>query len=212
VTFPNLIVDTKSKWLYFFVGAISTLVLYQVTNRVHLFEPKLLPFDRIDNLMPFYPWTVWVYFTEYIIFFCAYFGLKKNENVTRYFYSYIAILLISVFVFVVYPVTFPRADYPTASSTISELALDFLRKNMDSPANCLPSLHVSSCFISAFCFWGESRAKAVIYAIWSFAVAISTMTTKQHYWVDVWTALLLTIACYWFFFYKAKISGSGRSD
>lgn len=209
MTLPDLVTDRRSKWIYFFVGGISTLVLYQLTNRVHLTEPALLKFDFIDKIMPFWPWTVWFYFTEYVIFFCAYFGLRKKENVTRYFYSYMAILLFSVIIFVIFPVTFPRADYPTEGITISEKALDFLRTHMDSPANCLPSLHVSSCFISAFCFWGESRKRAIIYTFWSGMVAISTMTTKQHYWIDVWTAFILTIVAYWFFFYRVRLSGSG---
>jgi hypothetical protein len=210
VTLPNLIQDRKSKWLYFFTGGAATLILYQITNRFHLFEPQLLPFDIVDDVMPFWPWTVWIYFTEYLFFLVAYFGLRRHESVTRYFYAYMAILLISIVVFILYPVTFPRADYPVAGETISERAMIFLRTYMDNPANCLPSLHVSSCYISALCFWKENRTKSLWFLLWSTAVAFSTMTTKQHYFIDVWTAIILTGICYWFFFYKVSLSGSGR--
>lgn len=209
MTLPLLVKCGRTKWFYFAVGAVATLVLYQVTNRFHLREPTLLEFGYIDRLMPFWSWTVWIYFTEYVIFFAAYFGLRNNENVVRYFYSYMAILLLSVVVFVVFPVTFPRAEYPTLGNSISDSALLFLRTYMDSPANCLPSLHVSSCFISAFCFWPESRVRTGLFFLWSVLVSISTMTTKQHYWIDVWTAFLLTAVVYWFFFHYVKLSGSG---
>lgn len=209
MTLPLLVKCGKTKWFYFAVGAVATLVLYQVTNRFHLKPPILLEFGHIDRLMPFWSWTVWVYFTEYVIFFAAYFGLQKNENVVRYFYSYMAILVISVAIFVLFPVTFPREDYPTLGTSVSDSALTFLRTYMDSPANCLPSLHVSSCFISAFCFLPESRIRAGIFFLWSILVAISTMTTKQHYWIDVWTAFLLTAVVYWFFFHYVKLSGLG---
>ena len=208
MTLPNIANTTKSRILFFLVGAAATLILYQTTNRIHLYEPQLLEFDAIDKIMPFWTWTTWVYFTEYVIFFCAYFGLKKSENVSRYFYAYMGILLFSCIVFVFYPVTFPRADYPILGNSISDQALLFLRTYMDSPANCLPSLHVSSCFISSFCFWGESRKKAVFYFVWSSLVAISTMTTKQHYWIDVWTAFLLTGVFYWICFYPLKIKNA----
>ncbi len=127
----------------------------------------------------------------------------------RYFYSYLTILFLSFTVFLFYPVTFPRADYPVLGNSISDQALVFLRTYMDAPANCLPSLHVSSCYISSLCFWPESRKKAIALCLWSTVVAVSTMTTKQHYFVDVWTAAILTAVVYWFFFYRVKLSGSG---
>jgi membrane-associated phospholipid phosphatase len=207
VTLPFLVKDRRTKWIYFFVGGASTLLLYQVTNRLHLYEPQLLPFDLIDDIMPFWPWTVWVYFSEYVIFLAAYFGLRKKEHVTRYFYAYMGILLFSIVVFIFYPVTFPRDAFPVVGDSFSERALAFLRTHMDEPANCLPSLHVSSCFISAFCFWQESRRKFALFFLWAFLVSISTMTTKQHYFVDVWAAFLLTAVAYWIFFYKVKLSG-----
>lgn len=207
---PQLIKDRKTLWVYLFVGGASTLIPYQLLNRFHLFEPKELLFDKVDMLMPFWPWTVWVYIWEYLYFLYAWFGLKNNENRTRYFYAYMAILFFSFTVFLLYPVTFPRHDYPVPGNSFSDWGLTFLRTYMDAPANCLPSLHVSSCFISSLCFWSESRKRAILLSLGSVAVSISTMTTKQHYFIDVWTAILLTAAAYWFFFYRVKLTGTGK--
>jgi membrane-associated phospholipid phosphatase len=210
VTLPHLIKCNLTKWGYFLFGGACTLILYQLTNRVHLWEPQLLEFDAVDNLMPFLPWTVWIYIVEYAYFIIAYFGLRNNENITRYFYAYMFILLFSIVIFIFYPVTFPRQDFPVDKNIPSEWALWFLRTYMDNPANCLPSLHVSSCFISSFCFWKESKWKTAVLVFGSVLVSISTMTTKQHYFVDVWTAFLLTVVAYWFFFYVVKLGGSGN--
>jgi hypothetical protein len=209
MTLPHLVKSRTSLWVLFFLGGAATLVPYQLLNRVHFFEPRLLLFDRIDSFMPFWTWTVWIYVTEYLFFLVAYFGLRNKENVTRYFYSYFAILVISFTVFFVFPVTFPRYAFPVVGDSFSDHALIFLRTYMDEPANCLPSLHVSSCFISSFCFWPESRWKAIALSFWSAVVAASTMTAKQHYFIDVWTAFLLTISVFWFFFYYVKLSGTG---
>ena len=202
---PQLVVDRRTKWLVFFLGGASTIILYQWTNRTHLYPPRLLEFSAVDKSMPFWPWSIWIYFTEYIIFPCAFFGLRNKENAVRYFYSYMMILLISIVAFILFPVTFPRADYPVLGSSISDQAVIFFRVYMDEPANCWPSLHVSSCYISAFCFWKESRKRFVFYTFWATLVAISTMTAKQHYWLDVWTAFLLTLACYYYCFYRLEL-------
>lgn len=206
---PWLVKDAYSRWVHLFIGGACTLILYQLTNRVHLFEPKLLPFTWVDTSIPFLPSTVWIYFTEYAFFVYAYFWMKDLKLVTRYYYAYMTILFVSVTVFMLFPVTFPRDSFPVTGESVSDHAMNFLRNFMDAPANCLPSLHVSSCFISSLCFWQESRRRAVFLSLWSCLVAISTMTTKQHYFVDVWTAMILTAVCYWFFFYKAELVGSG---
>lgn len=209
---PWLVRDRKSRWAHLFIGGAATLILYQITNRVHVVEPRLLEFGAVDKAMPFWPWTVWIYFTEYAFFVYAYFWMKDLRLVTRYYYAYMTILFVSVTVFMLYPVTFPRESFPAVGDTISVHALNFLRTYMDAPANCLPSLHVSSCFISSLCFWQESRWRAILLSFQSVLVAFSTMTTKQHYFVDVWTALILTAVCYWFFFYKAELAGSGKDE
>jgi PAP2 superfamily len=207
MSFPHLVYDSKSRWTHLFIGAFCTLFLYQFTNRVHLFEPRILPFTRVDANMPLWSWTVWIYFTEYLFFLYAYFGVRDYELVSRYYMAYMSILLFSIGVFVLFPVSFPRSSFPVTGASLSDNALLFLRTYMDQPANCLPSLHVSSCFISSFCFWKESKTRAVLLSLWSCLVAISTMTTKQHYFVDVWSAMILTIVAYWFFFHYLELDG-----
>ena len=209
---PWLVRDRKSRWAHLFVGGAATLILYQVSDRVHLFQPQLLPFTRVDAAMPFWPWTIWIYFTEYAFFVYAYFFMRDLKLVTRYYYAYMTILLVSEAVFVFYPVTFPRGDYPAVGDSIHVAAMNFMRTYMDAPANCLPSLHVSSCYISSLCFWQENRLKSILLCGWSTLVAFATMTTKQHYFVDVWMAMLLTAGCYWFFFYALELEGSGNSE
>lgn len=202
MSLPLLIHDSITAWIYVVVGVFCTLAFYQTTNRYHLRQPALLRFGVLDRLVPFQPKTVWIYFTEYIIFFACGFKLQRWESLTAYFCSYMFILVVSCIVFIVFPVTFPRDDYPLNNypDNFSKKALHFLRTHMDSPANCLPSLHVSSCFISAFAFWYESTTLFIVFFIWSCLVSYSTMSTKQHYFVDAWTAFLLTLGAFWFFF------------
>lgn len=203
---PILVKSLKTKIFFLLFGGVATIVIYQMTNRMHFFEPQLLQFGWVDKQISFMPWTVWIYYSEYIIFFVAWFWLREDINRTRYFYSYMFILLFSSIVFVVYPITFPRHIYQDnlLPVDLSSQAMLFLWEKLDKPANCLPSLHVSSCYISAFCFLPESRKKFIFMFVWSTLVAFSTMSTKQHYFVDVWTAAILVVVAYYFFFVRAN--------
>lgn len=203
IVLPELVTSRASSIGYFALGVILTLVPYQITNRYHLYEPQLLPFDMVDRVMPFWPWTVWIYFTEYLIFVASWLLIKNHSNRTKYFYSYVFILAISVVTFIFYPVTFPRADYPLSDFApgLTVTIFEYFRTHMDSPANCLPSLHVSTCYIAAFALLPESRKLFWTFFTWATAVAISTMTTKQHYFIDVWIAFILVVIAYYIFYH-----------
>ena len=53
------------------------------------------------------------------------------------------ILFVSVGVFMVFPVTFPRDLFPVVGDGFSDHAMNFLRTYMDAPANCLPSTPIN---------------------------------------------------------------------
>lgn len=203
---PDLVKSRATSIGYFVLGVVLTIVPYQITNRYHLFEPQLLPYDFVDRLMPFLPWTVWIYFTEYLIFVVSWLMIKNHVNRTKYFYSYVFILAISVLTFIFFPVTFPRANYPLSAfePSFTTMVFEYFRTHMDSPANCLPSLHVSTCYIAAFALLPESRKWFWTFFVWASAVAVSTMTTKQHYFIDVWIAFLLVVFAYWIFYRNTR--------
>ena len=96
-----------------------------------------------------------------------------SRALTRAFAAIAIATILSCAIFVVWPTTIPRP--PVRSAAFDALWL------FDVPANCFPSLHVALASIAA-CFWPRRRWIAVI---WAVAIALSTLTTKQHYAVDV---------------------------
>ena len=177
---------------------------------MHLVELNVLPMTLVDRALPFIPETIWIYFTEYLIFIVSWVALDDPMERTKYWYSYMGILMVSTVIFVLWPTTFPRESFPLDGfpGGISKSAFEYFRAQMDTPANCLPSLHVSSCFIASFVFWKVSKPKFWFFLVWAIAVAISTMTTKQHYFIDVWTAILLTVASYYYFYFCVSYSSA----
>lgn len=200
------------------VGLVMFLVcgaFYSLTNHVPLAEPQLLPMTWIDRAVPFAPWTVWIYMSEWpyfaIIYLTARAGADPDgqpglySSLTRYFYAFVAMNLMSITIFVLWPTTYPRGEFPLPDSLdrVTYHAFDWLRY-MDSPNNCAPSLHVSSVYLSALIFFDESRRKFALFMVWSTLIALSTLTTKQHYLFDLVSGAFLAVAAWWCFFRKVS--------
>jgi membrane-associated phospholipid phosphatase len=190
-------------------GAIMYAVayaLYYVTNHFPMVEPTLLPFTWIDQNTPFLPWTVLIYMSEYFYFAFVYILLKREDNINQYLYSYFVAQIIACFIFAVYPVTYPRELFPVPTDIPQWLqGMWAWLRVADAPTNCLPSLHVASCFLSAFAFITDKQKKLFwTFFIWSSAIAVTTLTTKQHYVVDVITGIALASATYYWFHHRQR--------
>lgn len=193
--------ENRLSWgifLYFIV-----LGIYLTTNHFHAFEPRPLPLTWIDRETPFLPITVWMYLSEYPLFALTYLTVKDMPHLNRFFYAMLAMQVINGVIFCFFPTTYPRHAFPLPAELdpITRAAFDWLR-TADSPANCFPSLHVSGIFLNAFVFFRDQRKLFWVFLIWGVLIAISTLTTKQHYFADVIGGLLLACTVFYFFFHR----------
>lgn len=185
------------------VGALLGPVaagLYLLANHYHFYPPQLLSLSWVDLAIPFLPNTVWIYISEYVFFVAVYITCRDMINLNKYFYSFLILQVISVLIFCVWPTTYPRDLFPLPHdlNQLTYFAFSSLR-SADTPANCCPSLHVSSVYLSAFIFLNDQRKKFPFFFLWGTAIAISTLTTKQHYLVDVVTGFMMAVITYWVF-------------
>jgi membrane-associated phospholipid phosphatase len=180
----------------FIIGAI----IYLASNHFLLFTPHYLPLTPVDNAIPFIPATVWIYITEYFLFAVAYLMCHDLLNLNKYLYSMMTMQIVSIIIFMLYPTIYPRAQFPLPQDTHSLTIQLFNHFRMvDKPTNCFPSLHISSCYLSAFNFLDEQRKKFWFFFLWATVIGISTLTTKQHYLIDVVAGLLMAYIFYWLF-------------
>jgi len=199
VTLP-LFLTRETKYFYAIVVGFLTLILYMSANHFPLIPPRELPLSWVDRMTPFMPNTVWIYASEYIFFFAAYIVGRDFENLNKYLYSFLALQIVSVMIFFVWPTTYPRGDFPLPQdlNALTYYLFSSLR-HADAPTNCCPSLHVSSVFLTTFLFLDEQKGKFPFFFLWGSAIAISTLTTKQHYLIDVATGLMMAVLFYWVF-------------
>jgi membrane-associated phospholipid phosphatase len=155
----------------------------------------------IDLNVPFLPWSVLVYMSEYFYFAFVYILLRDYDNINKYLYSFFLLQVVSCGIFVVYPTIYPRENFPVPNDLPQWLQATWMwLRTQDAATNCFPSLHVSSVYLSAFAFLAENRRKLFwTFFVWSTAIALSTLTTKQHYLADIVSGLFFSIVFYtWF--------------
>jgi membrane-associated phospholipid phosphatase len=176
------------------------IVLYLLSNHFHLFTPQLLSMSWIDDAVPFLPNSLWLYLSEYVFFIAVFALCKDMANANKYLYSFLALQIVSVAIFLVWPTTFPRDQFPLPAdlNAITHFAFTSLRQT-DSPASCCPSLHVSSVFLSSFIYLDDQRRKFPFFFLWAALIAVSTLTTKQHYLIDAIAGFFMAVAMYWVF-------------
>lgn len=175
--------DYLKRLVGFALSGIVVLVCYGLGK---LAGPEnLLPMTELDRAIPFLPWTIWIYGSGTKAALLAWLQVP-NAVAGRKLFATLALCSVAcASVFILFPTTYPRDLYPLPagdSYTLREFA-DL--RDTDSPSNCLPSLHVALAWglaLNWYTFLAHFRWAPVA---WALAVSVCTLTTKQHYVVDV---------------------------
>jgi membrane-associated phospholipid phosphatase len=203
-----LLVSWRWKWPMGLLIVSVTFSLYGVTNHYPLSEPVLLPLTELEQRIPFLPWTVWIYWSGILMIPSVFWMNRCIVSLNKHLYSFLVTVFLACAFFAVYPTTYPRELYPLPAGLdpYTLAAFEFLRR-MDSPANCLPSLHVALPFVIAPGFLEDRLYHPWPFLLifsWSVLLAASTLTTKQHYLWDVLGGVLLAAGVYALVHLKAR--------
>ena len=156
--------------------------------------------NRVDEKIPFVPWTVSIYFSCYAFWAANYIiGCRQEEDEAfRFISADFAAKLVCLLCYMAFPTTNTR-PVVDGKSIWDKL----MRKlyDMDEADNLFPSIH---CLTSWFSFIAVRKNKKIPkwYKIVSFlfalSVCVSTLTTKQHVLIDVFAGVSLSEASYLF--------------
>jgi membrane-associated phospholipid phosphatase len=182
--------DYQKKWIWAATGYAVFCILYLLTGNVHLRTPRTLTPSHLDELMPFTDWTIWIYHSQFFFLLFNVYLIKRAENLQRVFYAMVLASLLSFCIFIIYPTTVPRSL--SLPDGLTAKAFAFLY-SMDTSSNCLPSLHVSLAWLAATGVLSERTKLSALAIVWAIAITLSTMTTKQHYLVDIIGGLAVAI-------------------
>lgn len=173
----------EKRHFWYVIAVIWFLSSYTFTNQFPIYEPQYLPMTQVDKSIPFLPWTAWIYSTVYFMPIALPMFIKNRYYLNLAVIAFFVIATLEAVIFFTFPTTYPRHLYPLPDG-IEGFPLNFLRK-LDQPTNCFPSQHVSFAFLTAFVIDKINWKKGAIATLWALAIAISTLTTKQHYIWDL---------------------------
>lgn len=172
-------------------GVAALLGLYLPVNHLTAQrEPLLDPATRIDDWVPFVPAWMGLYGLLY-----AYLLLPAVLPIERRGFravarAYAVTAVVSLGVFLVAPVH--KLDRPVEldTSRFWEWLLA-LTHWIDTPSNCLPSLHVSLSLLASLCAASAVPSLGRVVVPLGLLIGVSTLFVEQHWWADVWTGWLL---------------------
>jgi membrane-associated phospholipid phosphatase len=160
---------------------IPLYAIYQLANRVHVFEPRFLPQTSIDQAVPFLPWTAVPYIMMTSLVFLWIF-VRDPRHFWRSLLACVIGFGINILIWSFYPTVIARPPLPAPS--LASLAYRTMVLT-DTPANCLPSGHITMPLLACYAFVRERpRAGWVIWPIF-LLFSVTLLTTKQHYLIDV---------------------------
>jgi membrane-associated phospholipid phosphatase len=172
-------------------GGLAIVGLYALSARLNHGEPTRLVESAIDSWIPFLPWTIWIYISDYPLLMLAIL-LPNDRRRSEAAYGLLLAALIGFVIFTLWPTSIIRSSPSFAGITGLLWKLVYA---IDTTTNACPSLHVANTCIAARALYGEGGAWRVLAPVWAGSVILSTLTTKQHYFVDVPAGVLVGIAC-----------------
>lgn len=190
------------------VQAAIPLLVTVVWNQIIYQGSKLLArgwphFDLslpLDGQIPFLPWTVSIYLICFLFWAVNYILCARREKALAYRFlsaDFFAKIVCGV-CFLLLPTTNTRPA--VEEQTIWGFWMRLVYR-LDAPVNLFPSIH---CLSSWFCYIGVRGQRDVpkwyrcFSCLMALAVFVSTLTTRQHVLVDVFSGVLLAEFSYWF--------------
>lgn len=183
-------IKKKNSIFYYLTLWTPYILIYQLTNRFHFFEPRYLDFTKIDLAIPFIPEMIFIYVSYlFYVFYFIYTCKNSNELKLIFFLSYFQVI-VSAFFFIFFPVRFPVEQFYSENQYAS-LFYSFWQW-FDEPANSIPSLHAANSMLVIYL--SLKREKNFLMPLWGILIIISTLTCKQHYFADIIAAGILFTA------------------
>lgn len=157
---------------------VATMPVYGALND-HL-KPRFDLSVGLDAAVPLLPWSVVLYYTYFLIVPLSAARLPSAE-LPHFLLGLVAIFSACCVGFIALPAHYPRPEaLPLHSVFGRALAWTY---SMDRPGNNLPSLHVAFSTFCALTLWRARRSW--LWLAWAACISASTLTTKQHFVLDV---------------------------
>ncbi|HEY3644154.1 MAG TPA: phosphatase PAP2 family protein [Gammaproteobacteria bacterium] len=168
------------------------MFLYFTLLRHPLFPVTIMPLTGLDRLIDFTPWSLVLYATLWAYISLVPSTLWSWSEMREYLLQVTLLGLLGFAIFLFWPTAVPDAliDWSAHPSVA------FL-KSVDAAGNACPSLHVAYAVLTGIWLqrlgrhFGASAAVLALNWLWCLGIAYSTLATKQHVALDLYSGALL---------------------
>ncbi len=178
------------------LAALQSLVYFGV-GHLHLSRSTEILRTRLDDAIPFWPWTSWCYLPFYAgVFILAIAGLKRRALFDRAVVAVLIVMTLGALGHIFIGAEYPR---PVLHPPYADISAAFLAsvQRIDPPGNVFPSLHVAHTTMLALLLLKDRPRLGLVTLAMATALALSTLTTKQHFLADVISGYLLAFLGRW---------------
>lgn len=158
-----------------------------------------LPTFSWERNIPLRPEFVFVYLTIYPTFLLPFLFIHQRDFFRLFSFTYITVMCVCYLVYLIYPVSIERPDLVVDSFSTWTLSIVY---GVDKPWNCFPSLHVAMSLLAALTIFEVHRVRGLLTLLLTLWISVSTILIKQHYVLDVVSAILVTATVYFAYIRK----------
>jgi membrane-associated phospholipid phosphatase len=173
------------KWLIGIGMALVQTTVYFGIGHLHLARSTELLRTRFDDAIPFLPWTSWCYLPFYAgTFLIAIGGFRHKRLFNRTAVAVMMVMCLGALGHLFVGAEYPR---PVLVPPYPNLSYAFMAwvQHIDPPGNVFPSLHVAHTSMLAFLLLRDRPRLGRVAVVMATLLALSTLTTKQHFLADV---------------------------
>ncbi|EPR3505893.1 phosphatase PAP2 family protein [Serratia marcescens] len=178
---------------YMLLGWGTVGVVYSLTDRLQG-AGTLLPLSALDRAIPFNPAAIWLYLSFFLIVPAGYL-LAPLQRIKWLTLAMQLTALGAGAVYLLWPTTMA---YPQNEGVGISAQLLAALTQVDSPQNCLPSLHMALTVLAVWALSdGERKVRTALWMLWGVAIAFSILQLRRHLFVDLAGGALLALFAGW---------------
>jgi membrane-associated phospholipid phosphatase len=181
----NALASTRYRWTVGLSMAAAQSVMYFGIGHAHLSRSTDVLRTRLDDAIPFWPWTAWCYLPFYAgVFIMAIAGFRHLALFNRTAKAVILVMGIGALGHLFMGAEYPR---PVLHAPFADLSAAFMAwvQSVDPPGNVFPSLHVAHTTLLSLLLIRDRPVLGRVALLMATLLALSTLTTKQHFIADV---------------------------
>ena len=185
------------------MAALQSLVYFGI-GHLHLNRSTEILRTRLDDAIPFWPWTAWCYLPFYAgVFIIAVAGIKRRAVFNGAVQAVLIVMTLGALGHIFIGAVYPR---PVLYPPFADISAAFLAavQHIDPPGNVFPSLHVAHTTMLSLLLIKDRPVLGRVALAMATALALSTLTTKQHFLADVVSGYALAFMGRWFALRKLR--------